>query len=295
MDVKLDVFRTIDRYAPPGAVLASNTSSLDLDMLAAATQRPSDVVGMHFFSPAHVMRLVEVVEGAETSASTLATALAVTRRLRKLAVVAQVGPGFIGNRVFDAYLRQANLLVREGLRPADIDAALEAWGMAMGPFRVLDLVGNDVPFRARQGRPADPAWDVADTLVAYGWLGRKTGIGWYDYTTDTPTPNEQLLKLLPPAATGIDPDEIVARCILAMVNEAAGVIADGIASTPADVDTALVNGYGFPARRGGPWFWAELTGFDAATARMRRWSRETGDPSWTPHPRLTSASEEAAA
>ncbi|MFT4210864.1 MAG: 3-hydroxyacyl-CoA dehydrogenase NAD-binding domain-containing protein [Microbacterium sp.] len=285
--VKLDVFAAIDAHARAGAILASNTSSLDLDVLAAATSRPADVVGMHFFSPADVMRLVEVVQGRLTSPAALATAVATAKRLGKLAVVAQVGPGFIGNRIFDAYLRQANLLLGMGVRPERIDRALEAWGMAMGPFRVLDLVGNDVPWQARQGAPADPAWRWADAVVERGWYGRKTGRGWYTYSEDAAVPTPELADVLPAATAGIDDDEIVQRCVLAMVNEAAAVLEEGIAADPADVDTVMVHGYGFPAHRGGPWFWAGLRGMDRVVRQMRRWTAD--DPSWQPHPALYAA------
>ncbi len=285
--VKREVFAAIDAHARAGAILASNTSTLDVDVLAAATSRPTDVVGMHFFSPADVMRLVEVVQGKHTSPVALATALATAKRLGKLAVVAQVGPGFIGNRIFDAYLRQANLLLEQGARPERIDRALEAWGMAMGPFRVLDLVGNDVPWRARQGAPADPAWRWADAVVERGWYGRKTGRGWYTYSGEATVPTPELEELLPDPTAAIEDDEIVQRCILAMVNEAAAVLAEGIAADSADIDMVMVHGYGFPARRGGPWFWAGLHGMDRAVRQMQRWAVD--DPSWQPHPTLDRA------
>jgi 3-hydroxyacyl-CoA dehydrogenase len=278
--VKRDVFAALDRIVPAGAVLASNTSSLDLDAIAAATRRPQDFVGMHFFSPAHVMRLVEVIEGAKTSPRALGVALAVAARLRKLPVVAKVGPGFIGNRIFDAYLRQASLQLAEGVRPERIDAALEAWGMAMGPFRVLDIVGNDVPRAARAARgETDPAWAIPDLLAESGDLGRKTGAGWYRYSGKDPEPNPRALALLPPESTVPD-DEIASRCIDAMVAEAARVLGDGIAADPRDIDTVLVHGYGFPARRGGPWFAAAESGWPVVAARLERRRAATGDRFW---------------
>ncbi len=285
LDVKREVFERLGALARADAVLASNTSSLDLDLIAASTTNADRVVGMHFFSPAQVMRLVEVVDGAKTSDRTLATTLALVKRLRKLPVVARVGPGFIGNRIFDQYVRQAQLLLRTGATPARIDGALEAWGMAMGPFRVLDLVGNDVPALARAAAGStDPAFDVADDLAARGWLGRKSGLGWYSYADPTPRPNEGLhIEVTEPAVTD---DELVNRCVFALVREAAAVLDDGIAASSADVDTVLVHGYGFPADRGGPWFDAEQYGWDRVVRAMQTWHEQTGDPFWATPPSL---------
>ncbi|MET0888354.1 MAG: 3-hydroxyacyl-CoA dehydrogenase NAD-binding domain-containing protein [Mycetocola sp.] len=280
LEVKREVFAAIDVHAPAGAVLASNTSSLDLDAIAAATSRPESVVGMHFFSPAHVMRLVEVVDGSSTSPEALAMARAVVSQMRKIGVVAQVGPGFIGNRIFDQYLRQAHLLLLDGITPERIDSALERWGMAMGPFRVLDIVGNDVTRLARQARAdSDPAWTLADRLAEEGWLGRKSGSGWYLYDGPNPTPNPAVIELLPPQIELSD-DAIVERCILAIVTEAARVIESGVARDGADVDTVMVNGYGFPASKGGPWFWATERGWDTTADGIIRQYEATHDPFW---------------
>jgi 3-hydroxyacyl-CoA dehydrogenase len=289
--VKLDVFRELDRVAGPDAVLASNTSSLDLDDIAAATGRPGSVVGMHFFSPANVMKLVEVVDGAATTTRSLDTALAVARRLGKTPVVSKVGPGFIGNRIFDQYLRQANLLLLSGATPQQVDTALQAWGMAMGPFAVLDLVGNDVAWQARTERgDTDPAWTIANALCEAGSFGRKTGTGWYSYAGDKPVPNPDLAL---PGGPGVPDEEIALRCVLAMVNEAAAVLAEGIAGSSRDVDTVMTKGYGFPAGRGGPWFFAESLGFNHVVASMRSWRDETGDAFWEPHPTLVQLGESA--
>jgi 3-hydroxyacyl-CoA dehydrogenase len=279
LDVKRSVFAELDAIARTDAILASNTSSLDLDLIAGSTRRPQQVVGLHFFSPANVMRLVEVVDGAQTSDETLATAVGLVKRLRKVPVVAQVGPGFIGNRIFDQYIRQAQLLLRTGASPQRIDRALEAWGMAMGPFRVLDLVGNDVPALARAAAGStDPGFAIADDLAARGWLGRKTGMGWYSYAGATPAPNPDLQ--IEADAPDVDDDELVQRCVFALVREAAAVLDDGIAASSADIDTVLVNGYGFPAQRGGPWFEAERLGWDQVLRAMRRWHDTLGDDFW---------------
>jgi 3-hydroxyacyl-CoA dehydrogenase len=279
LDVKRAVFQQLATVVGPAAVLASNTSSLDLDLIAAATTHPERVVGMHFFSPAEIMRLVEVVDGAHTSDDTLATALGLAKRLGKVPVVAKVGPGFIGNRIFDQYIRQAQLLLRTGATPDRIDRALEAWGMAMGPFRVLDLVGNDVPALARAAAGStDPAFAIADDLAARGWLGRKSGTGWYSYSGATPVPNPELT--IEVTARPVDDHELVQRCVFALVREAATVLHDGIAASGADIDTVMVNGYGFPAHRGGPWFHAAEYGWDRVLRTMERWHAETGDDFW---------------
>ncbi|MGO4806129.1 3-hydroxyacyl-CoA dehydrogenase NAD-binding domain-containing protein [Arthrobacter sp. 2MCAF15] len=297
MDVKQEVFRRLDAVVSPETILASNTSSLDLNVLAAMTSHPERVVGMHFFSPASVMKLVEVVDGKETSTSILATVVALVRRMGKLPVIAQVGPGFIGNRLFDQYLRQAQLLLLSGVSPQRIDHLLEEWGMAMGPFRVLDLVGNDIPWLARKAaNEPDPAWRIADEVCQNGWFGRKSGTGWYMYGDDgTITPNPGVDELIRPfAATATVTDEdIVLRCIFAFVNEAAAALADGIAAGTADVDTVLVNGYGFPRRRGGAWFFAENYDWNRVVDAMERWKTETADPFWEPHPTIQAKVEGA--
>ena len=279
--VKRAVFAEMDRSAKPGAVLASNTSSLDLNAIATATSRPADVVGLHFFSPANVMRLVEIVQGVATSPDTLARAARVVRRLNKIGVVSGVGDGFIGNRIMDQYLRQAMALLKRGVTPDQVDAALESWGMAMGPFRVLDLVGNDIPWQARQARDsAEPEWQLADQLAERGWLGRKSGTGWYSYAQATPQLDPRVGKLVadwsgvPNGLAAVTAGEIVERCVYALVNEAAAVMQDGIARRGSDVDVVFLNGYGFPAQRGGPLFYADQVGLDRVVRAMRRFCWE---------------------
>ncbi|MEV6609796.1 3-hydroxyacyl-CoA dehydrogenase NAD-binding domain-containing protein [Kutzneria sp. NPDC051319] len=280
--VKQAVFAEMDRHAKPGALLASNTSSLDLDAIAGVTGRPADVVGLHFFSPADVMRLVEIIEGAATSADTLARAARITRQLNKIGVVSGVGDGFIGNRVMDAYVRQAMILLSRGVPPDRVDAVLESWGMAMGPFRVLDLVGNDIPWQARQARGATgPEWWLADQLAIRGLLGRKSGAGWYRYPQRTLNPEVgDLIAEWCRDPAAISDDEIVQRCVYALVNEAAAVMQDGVARRASDIDVVFLNGYGFPAERGGPLHHADHIGLDRVIRAMRRFA-------WTPTPLLT--------
>ncbi|HEY6760776.1 MAG TPA: 3-hydroxyacyl-CoA dehydrogenase NAD-binding domain-containing protein [Baekduia sp.] len=297
--LKQEVFAEIDRYAKPGALLASNTSSLDLDQIASATARPADVVGLHFFSPATVMPLVEVVDGAATSADALSRAMAITRQLHKIGVVAGVGDGFIGNRMMDAYVRQAMALLMRGMTPDRVDAALEAWGIAMGPFRVLDLVGNDIPWQARLARGTEePEWKLADQLVASGLLGRKTGSGWYDYAGPTPTLDPRVAQMvadwsgIPNAQATIGDDEIVERCVYALVNEAAAVMHEGVARRASDIDVVFLNGYGFPAARGGPLFHAQHIGLDRVVRAMRRFARDDAGGFWEPAPLLVEHAEQ---
>jgi 3-hydroxyacyl-CoA dehydrogenase len=295
LTAKQRLFAELDRVVKPEAILASNTSSLDLNEIAGATTRPERVVGLHFFSPANLMRLVEVVEGRATSAEVLAAAAGLVRQLGKIAVIAQVGDGFIGNRMMDQYVRQAMQLLGRGVEPGRIDSALESWGMAMGPLRVLDIVGNDIPWQARRSRYGASSggveWELADELYEWGWLGRKSGRGWYDYPdSGAGVPNPALADLLAERASAA-PDlqvtdrEIVERCIYALVNEGAAVLADGIAASAGDIDVVFRNGYGFPTARGGPMFSADAVGLDRVVRAMRRFAA-AGDPFFEPHPLL---------
>jgi 3-hydroxyacyl-CoA dehydrogenase len=287
MDVKTEIFRRLDRMLPLETVLASNTSYLNLDRIAAATDRADKVVGLHFFNPAHAMRLLEIIRGAATSRETLATALDVAKRLRKLAVVARVGEGFIGNRVFAAYRRQCEFMLEEGAYPEDIDAALQDFGFAMGPFAVADMSGLDIAWQMRKRLAAtrDPKEryvQIADRLCEQGRFGQKTGAGWYRYRAGErkgePDPEVHALIREASAEEGIarrqfQSLEISHRALLTMVNEAALLLAEGVAARPSDVDLVMVNGYGFPKHEGGPLFWASrqdrnqlLTGLDNLAA-----------------------------
>jgi 3-hydroxyacyl-CoA dehydrogenase len=301
LEVKRGVFRALDRVMKPGAVLATNTSTLDVDAIAGFTRRPSDVLGLHFFSPANVMRLLEVVRGRETSPDVLATGLALAKRLRKVAVVSGVCDGFIGNRMLDAYIRQAWWLVEEGASPEQVDRAIEEFGFAMGPFRVGDLVGHDVSQAIRQHRRASrPDYRVSalpDKLCAMGRLGQKTGGGWYDYPEGprraVPAPAAVQLVESHRAEIGVvarrvDDAEIVDRLVFALVNEGAGILEEGIAARASDIDVVYLTGYGFPRARGGPMFYADQVGLDRVLRRVREFGRNPhGDPAfWTPAPLL---------
>jgi 3-hydroxyacyl-CoA dehydrogenase len=301
LDVKRQVFDALDRVMKPGAILATNTSTLDVNTIAGFTRRPADVLGLHFFSPANVMRLLEIVRGRATALDVLATALALGKRLRKVAVVSGVCDGFIGNRMLEAYTRQAWYLVEEGATPLQIDQAMEAFGLAMGPFRVGDLVGHDVSHAIRQRRRAErPGYlnsTLPDQLCKMGRLGQKTGGGWYDYPEGprhpVPSPTVEQLIAAHRAEMGITPRriddrDIVDRLVYALVNEGARILDEGIAARASDIDVVYLTGYGFPRARGGPMFYADEVGLDRVVARMHEFARNPhGDPSfWQPAPLL---------
>jgi len=301
MAIKERVFATLGDVAKPGAILATNTSTLDVNRLAAGTNRPQDVLGMHFFSPANVMKLLEVVRGAATGAEVLATVMQLAKRIGKTAVVSGVCDGFIGNRMVEQYLRQAMFLVDEGASPAQVDGALEKFGMAMGPFRMSDLAGNDVGWRIRQRRyvekPSVVYSRIADRLCEHGRFGQKTGAGWYRYDSGRrdalPDPAVDAIIAAYRAEIGatprsIDAGEIVDRCILALVNEGARILGDGIAQRASDIDVVYVAGYGFPRYRGGPMLYADMLGLYEAMRRMRTFAALQGADTafWTPAPLL---------
>jgi 3-hydroxyacyl-CoA dehydrogenase len=291
--VKQEVFRRMDGTARPGAVLASNTSYLDLDEIAAATTRPQEVVGLHFFSPANVMRLLEVVRGNKTAPDVLATGLEVAKRLGKLPVVTSNAIGFIGNRIYSAYRKQCEFMIEEGALPEQVDAALEAFGFAMGPFAVADMSGLDIAWRMRKSQSAtrDPRAryvQIPDLLCEAGRLGRKTGAGYYSYETGggktvrQPDSRVNDIIMSASAAKGIvrrefADEEIQRRALLAMVNEAALLLGEGVAQRPTDVDVVLANGYGFPRWEGGPVFWGRERGERALQADLD-WLGELSGP-----------------
>ncbi len=297
--LKKAVFERLDKTLKPGAILASNTSSLDLDEIAASTARPESVVGAHFFSPANVMRLLEVVRGAKTSGTVLASILKLAKALKKVAVVSRVCDGFIGNRLMDFYLRQAEYLLEEGATPEQVDRALQDWGMAMGPFTLSDLVGLDIVQNMRARRRAerpDLAYSrITERLAQSGRLGRKSGAGYYRYEPGS-------RKALPDSASvavidecrrashapqrQIRDAEIVERCILALVNEGARVLEEGVAARAVDIDMVYLTGYGFPLYRGGPMFYADMVGLKNVAATIEQFSRGYHGESWSIAPLL---------
>ncbi len=301
MDVKREVFVALDRVMKPGAILASNTSTLDLNRIAGFTARPGDVVGMHFFSPANVMRLLEVVRGSATTPLVLSTVLQLGRTLKKVPVVAGVCDGFIGNRMLEQYLKQANYLVEEGASPEQVDRAIERFGVAMGPFRVGDLVGNDVSWAIRRRRRAErPDYrfsTLPDRMCELGRFGQKTAAGWYDYVEGSrrPTPSAAVADLIERhrreagiVARSVADDEIVDRLVYALVNEGARICEEGIAQQPSDIDVVYLTGYGFPAWRGGPMFYADRVGLARVCRQIEEFARlATGDAAvWRPAPLL---------
>ena len=301
MKVKEDVFRKLDGVMKPGAVLATNTSTLDVDRIAAATHRPQDVVGMHYFSPAHVMKLLEVVRAGKTAKDVLATVMQVAKKTGKTPVVSGVCDGFIGNRMLAQYYNQAWFLLEEGASPQQVDRALEAFGMAMGPLRVGDLAGNDIGWAVRKRRyverPEMVISRIADRLCEMGRFGQKTGAGWYRYEPGSrePIPDPAVdamiaayRKELGITPRAIDDDEIVDRCMLALVNEGARIVEEGIAVRASDVDVVYLTGYGFPRHRGGPLMYADQMGLPEVARRMASFAANRhGDPGfWKPAPLL---------
>ncbi len=291
MGVKEEVFGKLDGVAKPGAVLATNTSYLDVDRIAQATKRPADVVGMHFFSPANVMRLVEVVHGKQTSPEALATAMEVSRRIGKVAVPVGVCFGFVGNRMLARRSEQAERLLLEGASPQQVDEALERFGFRMGPFAMGDLAGLDVGWRVRQafGKRAP----VGDALVDAGRFGQKTGKGYYRYEGRDRQPDPEVDKIIADAAQkegvtrrSIDEAEILDRLVLPMVNEGARILEEGVARRPGDVDAIWLYGYNWPAWRGGPMFYADLRGLPEIAARLNDLADRSGDDSLRPAPLL---------
>ena len=295
--VKEAVFKKLDEVAKPGAILASNTSTLDLNTIANFTQRPQDVVGTHFFSPANVMKLLEVVRGSATAKDVLATVMAIAKKIRKNAVVSGVCDGFIGNRMVLHYVRMAVALVDEGATPAQVDRALEKFGMIMGPFRMSDLAGNDIGWHIRKRhyieRPDISYSKLADRLCEAGRFGQKTGKGWYAYPPGArkpePDPEVEAMIVAWRAEQGITPrkisnDEIVERCVYALVNEGARLLDEGIAARASDIDMVYLTGYGFPMHRGGPMLYADEVGLYNVARRMREFAIASGDNFWEPAP-----------
>ncbi|WP_029002109.1 3-hydroxyacyl-CoA dehydrogenase [Azohydromonas australica] len=299
MGLKQRLFRELDAAARPGAILATNTSGLDIDEIAAVTSRPQDVVGAHFFSPAHVMKLLEVVQARHTAPDVIATLMELGRRMGKVAVLARIYPGFIGNALFRNYTREAHFLVEDGALPHEVDAALKRFGYAMGIFAVHDMAGNDVGYQTRKAqmatRPTDRRWnDLILKLVDQGRLGQKSGAGWYRYEPGSREPQrdpvvEQFI-VEESARMGlqrrpVSEEEILQRCLYGMVNEGARLLEQGIALRPGDIDIVYVTGYGFPAHQGGPMFMADRIGLDKVCADVQRLHAQHGHW-WQPAPLL---------
>ncbi len=303
--VKEQVFKKLDEVAKPGAILASNTSTLDVNKIAGFTKRPQDVVGMHFFSPANIMKLLEVVRGAATAKDVLATVMQIAKKIRKTAVVSGVCDGFIGNRMIEHYGRIAGFIVEEGASPQQVDRALEKWGMAMGPFRMGDLAGNDIGWAIRKRRyvekPDVKYAKIADKLCELGRFGQKTGMGWYRYEAGRrdAIPDPVVDKLIDDyrKEQGITPRkisdaEIVERCIFALVNEAARLLEEGIAQRASDIDMVYLTGYGFPLYRGGPMLYADQVGLYNVARAMQGFKAASGDAFWEPAPLLAKLAAE---
>jgi len=299
MGVKRQIFQLLARVCKPGAILASNTSRLDIDEIAGFTDRPAQLLGMHFFSPANVMRLLEVVKGRETDGNVVAAVFRLARRMGKLPVLVGVCDGFVGNRMVSPYTREAHFLLEEGATPAQVDGALQRFGLAMGPLRMADMAGLDISwaFRKRTAptRPAHVRYSrVADRLCEQGRLGQKTGGGFYRYEAGSRAPLEDpdVLALIETCARedgvarrAISDEEIVQRTMYALVNEAARILDEGIARRASDIDVIYVNGYGFPVHRGGPLFYADQQGLPQVLATIRRFHAEHGEL-WRPAPLL---------
>jgi 3-hydroxyacyl-CoA dehydrogenase len=280
LELKQRIFRELDGLMKPGAILASNTSALDIDAIAAVTARPEAVLGLHFFSPAHIMKLLEIVRGAKTAPAVLQAARELGARMGKVAVVAGNCHGFIGNRMLHTYVREARLLLLEGAWPQQVDAALQGFGFAMGPFRMYDVVGIDLEWRARElaGRGQDdPAVQVDNRLCELGRFGQKSGKGYYRYAPGSrQAEHDPEVDALVQAEAGrlgftrraIGEEEILERCLLALVNEGAKILEEGIAAGSHDIDLVYLNGYGFPAERGGPMAWADGEGVAAIRQRL---------------------------
>ena len=295
MEVKKIVFGQLDATCKPGAILATNTSYLDVDEIAAVTNRPQDVIGAHFFSPANVMKLLEVVRAEKTAPDVVQTFMKLARKIGKIPVAVGVCHGFVGNRMLKGYGRQAQLLLLEGATPQQIDSAMEKWGLAMGPLAVGDLAGLDIGYRSRRDQGIESRavkeFALADTLVEMERLGQKSGAGYYSYDPDTrKRENDDTVQQLIESVAEqfgvtrreIGEQEILDRLLLALVNEGANILEEGIAARPSDIDIVYLNGYGFPAWRGGPMYYADTLGLAEVVSRMEALKEATGDDCWEP-------------
>ena len=293
LDLKLEIFKSLDEHVQDNAILASNTSGLDVDAIASVTNRPNKVVGTHFFSPANIMRLLEVVRGEQTSHDTLATVMNISKKIKKAAVVSLNAPGFIGNRMLFNYTAQANMLLLEGALPHQIDQAIESFGLNMGPFRMMDLVGLDLGWRARKlsGAESPLHAKIGDHLCDNDRFGQKNGKGYYNYSEGSRAPNpapenEAIYKKISSdngfTRRDISDEEILDRCILALINEGADILSEGVAQRAADIDVVYINGYGFPIWRGGPMHHANAMGLDVVVEKLKKYHEITGNNAYMP-------------
>jgi 3-hydroxyacyl-CoA dehydrogenase len=305
MDVKQDMFRKLDAVMKPGAILATNTSTLDVDAIADVTKRPQDVIGTHFFSPANVMRLLEVVRGKKTAKDVLATTMKLGKTIKKVPVVSGVCDGFIGNRMVEKYGQQSLFLIDEGCTPQQVDAAAYKWGMAMGPLAMGDMAGLDIGWEIRKRRYVErPNFiysKVGDKVAELGRYGQKTGKGWYKYNLPDrkPIPDPEVDAIIEKyrkdnniKVRQISDEEIVERLIYALVNEAAYILEEGIALRASDIDMVYLTGYGFPAYRGGPMFYADTVGLPKVLASIEKFSKGYMGEAWKPAPLLVKLAKE---
>ncbi|MGJ4896891.1 3-hydroxyacyl-CoA dehydrogenase NAD-binding domain-containing protein [Bradyrhizobium oligotrophicum] len=299
MAVKKEVFGKLDQYAKPGAVLASNTSYLNIDAIAAETSRPQDVLGMHFFSPANVMKLCEIVRAEKTAPDALVTAVSIARKIAKVPAVVGVCDGFVGNRMLAQRGKQAEKLLFEGALPQQVDAVVTKFGMPMGPFAMGDLAGLDIGWRSRKDRGIKS--EIADALCEAGRFGQKTGKGYYKYEAGSraPLPDPDVEKLIGETLAklglkrrAVSDEEILERMMYPMINEGAKILAEGIAARPSDIDVVWLYGYGWPIYRGGPMYWADSVGLKHIAERLAFYAKETNDPSLEPAPLLKQLAEE---
>ena len=308
MSVKEVVFKKLDEVMKPGAILASNTSTLDIDKIAAFTKRPQDVIGTHFFSPANVMKLLEIVRGEKTAKDVLATTMALAKTIRKTGVVSGVCDGFIGNRMVEQYIRQAGFLLEEGCLPEQVDKAIEKFGFAMGPFRMSDLAGNDIGWYIRKRRyvekPEVTYSKVADLLCEKGRFGQKTSAGWYDYKPNDRKayPSDEVNQMIIAHSKDlgierrkISDQEIIERLVYALVNEGALILEEGIAMKASDIDMVYLTGYGFPLFRGGPMFYADTIGLSNVLMAINRYGKGRHPEAWVPAPLLVKLAAESQA
>jgi 3-hydroxyacyl-CoA dehydrogenase len=306
MAVKQQVFKKLDEVMKAGAILASNTSTLDLDAIASFTTRPQDVIGMHFFSPANVMKLLEIVRGKQTANDVLATVMSLSKKIKKTGVVSGVCDGFIGNRMIEQYSRQAGFLLEEGCTPEQVDQAVEKLGFAMGPFRMGDLAGNDIGWYIRKRRYIDKPEvsysKTADLLCELGRFGQKTGAGWYDYKAGdrkaypSQIVNDMIVQHsadLGVQRRAISDQEITERLIFSLVNEAAHILEEGIAIRASDIDMVYLSGYGFPLHLGGPMFYADTLGLPTVVMAMEKYAKGRHADAWVPAPLLLKLASEA--